>query len=271
MWIRDGVLVDRMHINPVAFAFVAWVFSSPRRRSINTNPSSLINFAFEKSGVSCREKLQMYNAERENIVENLDAAAGYYNALASEAASNAEFFPGAEDLLRDLQLAGAQNFITSAVEQEVLDSWSLSKSGKRISPYLKEILGKRQNFAKGRDHFEYVRKIGNRAIYYVADAKSEIKTGKEFSTSHNVVPVGFGYEITVEAVLAATDLVLQAASTCASSDVPKFNCEFKVNAAEIRLPSEREIAAALGDAGAATVISGKRDNIMANLRRFFTV
>lgn len=202
LWIRDGVLVDRMHINPVAFAFVAWRFSSPRRRSKVTTPATLINFAFEKSGFSCREKLQKYNAERENIVEDIDGAANYYNVLATEAAASADYFPGTEDLLRDLHRAGAQNFITSAVEQEVLDAWHMSPAGKRIAPYLKEILGNRPHFAKGRDHFEYVySRLGNRNIYYVADATSEIKTGREFSQTHHVVPVGFGYEITIERVL----------------------------------------------------------------------
>lgn len=29
IWIRDGVLVDRMYINPVAFAFASWMNVKP--------------------------------------------------------------------------------------------------------------------------------------------------------------------------------------------------------------------------------------------------
>lgn len=261
LWIRDGVLIDRMHINPVAFAFAAWQFSSPERR--RTTPEDLINFGFEKSGVSCLEKLKMYNAEREKIVRDVDAAASYYNVIASEAANDAEYFPGVIELLNDLQLCGAQNYITSAVEQTALDVWSSTRQGASVSPYLKEILGRRENFSKGKDHFEYVRQhLGNQKIYYVADATSEIRTGKEFSRDFGIIPVGFGYVITVDRVVEATKTI------CSEHDPQN---DFRVDFSKIKLPQEEEIATALRDAGAETVVSGDRNSIVASLRDFFAV
>ncbi len=70
LWIRDGVLVDRMHINPVAFAFAVWVFSNPKKR-LNTTLEGLINFGFEKSGFACADKMQMYNSECHDILTDV--------------------------------------------------------------------------------------------------------------------------------------------------------------------------------------------------------
>lgn len=261
LWIRDGVLVDRMHINPVAFAFAAWTFSTANRNG--TTPETLINFAFEKSGVSCLDKLTMYNEEREHIVEDVAAAAAYYNVIAAEAAASAEYFPGVIELLSDLQLSGAHNFITSAVEQDALDVWRSTEQGTSISPYFEEILGKRENFSKGKDHFEYVRKhLGNQKIYYVADATAEIRTGSEFSRDYDIVPVGFGYVITVDRVMEATKVI------CLKNDPEN---QFQVDVSKIQLPEENEIATGLRDAGAEKVVSGDRNSIIANLRQFFAV
>jgi hypothetical protein len=57
---------------------------------------------------------------------------------------------------------------------------------------LAEILGRRPSFCKGRDHFKYVSDWLSgtvsqpepelvKTIYYVADAVSEIKQGREYS------------------------------------------------------------------------------------------
>jgi phosphoglycolate phosphatase-like HAD superfamily hydrolase len=271
LWIRDGVLVDRMHINSVAFAFAFWAFSTSDRR-LNTTLEDLINFAFEKSGLSCADKMRRYNSEREDILMDVDAASVYYNALASEAAAAANYFTGAFDLLRDLQSAGVQNFITSAVEQDVLDTWSQGQQGLMTAPYLKEILGKRDNFSKGRDHFEYVsRGLSNQRIFYVADAAAEIQTGKQYSQEYNIIPIGFGNVITVERVLEAVELVSQALIACGIDTIP---CpisveEIQVDAARINLPDEHEVESALSKAGAESVITGTREEIMQNLRGFF--
>lgn len=270
-WIRDGVLVDRMHINPVAFAFAVWVFSAPERRT-NTSLEDLINFGFEKSGLSCADKMRLYNREREDILMDVETAAGYYNVLASEAATVAKYFTGAAELLQDLQSAGVQNFITSAVEQDVLDTWSNSQQGLMIAPYLKEILGKRQNFSKGRDHFEYAsRGLGNQKIYYVADATAEIQTGKEYSQDYNIAPIGFGNVITVDHILEAVKLVLQALIEYGVDTIPFPIAvqEVQVDGSRLALLAEHEIEITLCKAGAESVVTGTKANIMQNLRRYF--
>ena len=271
LWIRDGVLVDRMHINPVAFAFAVWVFSAPERRT-HTSLEALINFGFEKSGLSCADKMRLYNSEREDILTDVEPAASYYNVLASEAATVATYFTGAAELLQDLQSAGVQNFITSAVEQGVLGTWSHSQQGLTIAPYLTEILGKRHNFSKGRDHFEYVsRGLGIQKIYYVADATAEIQTGKEFSQDYNITPIGFGNVITVDRVLEAVNLVSQALIVCGADTIP-FRIsvqEIQVDGAKISLPSEHEIETALCKAGAESVVTGAQAKILQNLRKYF--
>jgi hypothetical protein len=260
-----------MHINPVAFAFAAWLFTAPERRP-NTTLEDLINFGFEKSGLSCADKMRLYNSEREDILMDVETAAGYYNVLASEAAIVAKYFTGTAELLQDLQSAGVQNFITSAVEQDVLDTWSQSEQGVMIAPYLREILGKRHNFSKGRDHFEYVsRGLGNQKIYYVADATAEIQTGKQYSQEYNITPIGFGNVITVDRVLEAFKLVSQALTVCSVDTIPLPIAveEIQVDGAKISLPTEHEIEITLCKAGAESVVTGTKQKIIQNLRGYF--
>jgi phosphoglycolate phosphatase-like HAD superfamily hydrolase len=271
LWIRDGVLVDRMHINPVAFAFAVWVFSAPERCR-KTTLEGLINFGFEKSGFSCAEKMQLYNSECENVLSDVQTAAGYYNVLASQAATEAEYFTGIIELLRDLQSAGIQNFITSAVEQDVLDAWSHNQQGSMIAPYLKEILGKRHNFSKGQSHFQYVSQdLGCENIYYVADATAEIQSGTAYSEKYNITPVGFGNVITVGRVMEAIKLVSQAIIVCGVDKIPMpiSAQQIQVDGAKISLPDERGIEIALCQAGAISVVTGSSDTIVQNLRGYF--
>lgn len=271
LWIRDGVLIDRMHINPVAFAFAVWVFSTPERWA-NTTFEGLINFGFEKSGLSCADKMRLYNGERENILTDVETAARFYNVLAAEAGTVANYFTGAPELLHDLQTAGVRNFITSAVEQDVLDTWSHSQQGLMIVPYLRAILGKRHNFVKGQDHFRYVsRSLGNQKIYYVADAVAEIQDGKGYSQDYNIAPIGFGYVITVDRVLQAVKQVSQALIVCGLDKLssPTAVHDIQVDGAKISLPAEHEIEDTLYKAGAESVVTGTRERIMQNLRRYF--
>ena len=135
VWIRDGVLINRMHINAAAFAFATWKYSRSELRE-KTSLEELINFAFEKSGISCADKMRWYERERENIGIDVDVAVSYYNTIASEAANRAGYFPGALDLLRDLQNVGVHNFITSAVDQDVLDNWLKTEQGQQIDPLM---------------------------------------------------------------------------------------------------------------------------------------
>lgn len=265
------MLVDRMHINPVAFAFSVWLFSTPERRP-QTTLEALINFGFEKSGFSCADKMRLYNSQCEDILTDVETAANYYNVLASEAATTANYFAGTTELLQDLQNAGVYNFITSAVEQNVLDTWSQSQQGLAIAPYLREILGKRQNFVKGRDHFEYVSKtLGCSQIYYVADASAEIETAMAYSQSYYITPIGFANVITVDRVLEAVKLVGQAVMVCGLDAIPFPSAleKAQVNHKHISLPTEDAITSALHRAGAKSVITGSKDEIMHNLGRYF--
>lgn len=270
-WIRDGVLVDRMHINPVAFAFATWLYAHPQRRT-KTSCESLINFGFASSGLSCADKIRLFNRQCVDIVSDIDAASDYYNLLATEAALGAHYFDGAIDLLRDLHLSGAKNFITSAVEQTVLDSWSLTEPGQMIAPYLTEILGKRPGLTKGREHFEYaLSQYDCSKIYYVADATAEIISAKEYARTGNITALGFAHVITVERVMHAVDGVLQAASKC-KPDLPTFEPDLaaiKVDSSKLVLSGQDEIVSALSEAGAEVVVSGSCQKIMTKLHGYF--
>ncbi len=268
-WIRDGVLVDRMHINPVAFAFATLAFTPVEKRK-DSLLEELINFGFEKSGYSCLDKIGLYNEERGHLVDDVEGAAAFYNLLATEAALGAEYFPGAVELLTRLADAGCQNFITSAIEQDVIDTWSRSAQGQEIALSLKEILGKREGFTKGRDHFAYVsEKLGAERIYYVADAVSEIQTGKELSSQFNITAIGFGNVITVKRVMEAVGIVAKAAESCDRSKVQNPIGSYPVDAKMIRLPDAGTISSSLTSAGAHSVVSGTKDSIIQNLRNYF--
>lgn len=271
LWIRDGVLVDRMHINPVAFAFATWIFSTPELRK-KTTIETLINFGFEKSGLSCAEKIRMYNSECEGIVANIEPAASYYNDLASVAAkSGANYFNGAIELLQDLKNRGVQNFITSAVEQDVLSEWYAGQQGREIAPYMCEVLGGRENFSKGRDHFEYVFGLGNQTIYYVADAVNEIQTGAKYSRNYNILPVGFGNVISVDRVLEGVSHVKKALLSCGSEQgaIGDSLQDTLLDVTKIELLDRQAIQSSLIKAGAQSVVEGTNETIMPNLRQFF--
>lgn len=263
VWIRDGVLVDRMHINPVAFAFAALCFAtkeSKRRMTLG----NLITFAFDKSGFSCAEKLAMYNAEKGHSIEDVEGAQAFYNEIASQAAAHARYFKGAPQLLKDLHDAGACNFITSAVEQNVLDAWAETEQGKEIAPYLTEILGKRPGFAKGKEHFEHIRQRYHcDSIYYVADAPSEIETGARLAGDYGITAIGFGFAIGRSNIEEALALVKDANADCGRvfEEVPAI-------ISDIRLPAASQVESALLQAGAETVVTGDTATIMGELRRY---
>ncbi len=271
LWIRDGVLVDRMHINPVAFAFTVWMFSAPQKRA-NTTLAELITFGFEKSGLSCADKIRLYNEQCYELVEDIAAAATYYNFLATEAARTESFFTGAPELLRDLETNGVANFITSAVEQEVLDAWLKGQQGSQIAASLIEILGARKGFSKGRDHFEYVfRSLGVDKIFYIADAAAEIYTARQYADEYGIVPVGFANVITLDRVFDAVSLVSRASASSAGPSVPfpMPLSEIQVEEAAVSVPEGPEIVNALRAAGADTVITGDPELMMQNLRNYF--
>lgn len=268
MWIRDGVLVNRMHLNPVAFAFAYWFFTPPEKRA-RLSIERLINFGFTKSGFSCADKMFLFNQENDDALTNVDAASAFYNELATIAAESCSYFDGAVELLADLQKAGAYSYITSAVEQEVLNKWSNSSQGKMVNSNLIEILGRRPNFFKGTDHFEYVADtVKPDCIYYVADAVSELLTVLANKERFNIVSVGFSYCIDKEQVMQAVDLVKKTISGMPASEIP-YPDDISVDESKLRVPEEYQLANSLKAAGADYVVGGDTDMIFANLRQYF--
>ncbi|MFA6565694.1 MAG: hypothetical protein WCT48_03040, partial [Candidatus Paceibacterota bacterium] len=253
VWIRDGVLVNRMHINPVAFAFASWLHILPEGRTFILG--ELINFGFAKSGFSAKEKMEMFNLEKGTaVIANLEKAAADYNTIATEAARQADFFPGMVELLKELTGIGVLNFITSAVNQDMLDEWRKNDAkGKIISPYLAEILGTRPNFTKGRDHFAHIaEKYQAGKIFYVADAVSEIETGKKFAKDFNIIPVGFAHVITAKDVMKGVELVRDVLKQKYGIDAPLADPK------KLKSQNKTEVKTALKNAGAKKIITDGR-------------
>jgi len=272
MWIRDGVLINRMPINAVAFAY-AYVLSAPIAEQDSLNVNSLVNFAFAQSGISCLEKMTLWRSSHDATDLELEAAVRLYNTLATEAACSASYFEGAIETLTWLKTCQASNFITSAVEQEVLDAWAQSPQGRQIcsrAGAITEILGRRPKFCKGRDHFVYVSDWLTKAaykpeaeliktIYYVADAVSEIKQGREFSAEFSIVPIGFAHHIDSAQVLAAASLVTASLEKLLASGVVSLASSSlterpSIDERQLELPSAAELEASLRQAGATHVV-----------------
>ena len=250
-WIRDGVLIDRMPVNAVAFA-VASLSHADEEAAAKTSFTALVNFAFETSGVSCGDKIRKFNHEKLPLVEDVSAAVTYYNRIAGMAAASCDYFAGAPDLVARMNSLGLMNFITSAVEQSVLDEWVESAQAKTLVPHLTEILGEREGgFSKGWDHFAYAReRYGVERVLYIADAVAEISTGAQLAGEFNIVPIGFAHVITAGDIRHACQLV----PSCARLDEE-----------QLVLPDESTLVQSLKDAGAASVVSGDAGQIIGDL------
>jgi len=275
MWIRDGVLVDRMHINPVAFAFAALSFALADTPTPAVE--ELIQFAFAKSGYSFAEKLQLYNHEVAKIVADVHAAARYYNQLATAAAQACQPFPGAVELLAELKSRGVHSFITSAVEQELMDMWSESSDGQPLTQQLDEVLGRRTDFSKGRDHFAYVHtKYKPERIYLIADAPAEIGMGRQFAEEFSIIAIGFGNVIDQAKVAQGYDIVRKSwldldvkGDALPSYQSIASSLRDNLRLDDLHLPDESQIVKNLTVAGADHVVSGSGSELMSELSRFF--
>jgi phosphoglycolate phosphatase-like HAD superfamily hydrolase len=284
LWIRDGVLVERMHVNPVAFAFAALSFAEEHANTPAIE--ELIQFAFEKSGVSFAEKLQLYHQEVRPLVNRIEPAAKFYNLLATEAAKSCRPFPGAVELLAELKAHGTHNFITSAVEQDVIDTWASSSDGEPLAQQFTEVLGRRTNFSKGRDHFAYVfEKYKPEQIYLIADAPAEIKTGRELASEFPSFNVGFANLIDRAKVADGYTLVrkawstrnLRSATVLGGSDDDSnrtgshagWKPPLRVQLDRLNLPDTDEIVKDLIDSGADAIVTGDSSVLYRNLRGIF--
>jgi phosphoglycolate phosphatase-like HAD superfamily hydrolase len=262
-WIRDGVLIDRMPENAAAFAVASLQHIYPENRK-RISIEELIGWAFEQSGVSAEEKMIRFNEQRGGTLINVAAAEPYYSALSAAVEASLEYFDGAVELLRDLHEHGASHYITSAIRQETLDEWARGTQGREVSGYLREILGKRQDFAKGRSHFSHIRGHGAPRIYYVADAIREIIAGRECGDL-GVIPVGFSSYTSEERLMRAFENVMRAEA--AAGMVPLYRMNLKIpEISRVIIPPVSELSNAL--AGNALVV-GTRGTIMGRLREYF--
>ena len=266
VWIRDGVLIDRMPENAVAFALASLQHIPPNLRG-DICIEDLINWGFEKSGASAAEKMRLFNIKRWGIIKNIADAAAHYNTLVTGVEGSLKYFYGAVELLEDLSQIGAKHYITSAVDQEVLDRWRETKQGKVVSGYLCEILGSRFGFQKGRDHFAYIQSQGATRIYYIADAVSEILSGCKCQDC-GVVLVGFANIITGERVVEAFERLRKTEPGIDAA--PLYPVETpSINPDRLLLPDVSKLQSDLTQAGAREVISGNKQGIMRNLRNYF--
>ena len=262
-WIRDGVLIDRMAVNAVAFAFACLHLQDGKESASLTD---LINFAFEASGVSCAEKIKRWNATHPPVVSDVQATVFFYNELASKAAINCQYFPGTKQLLKKTQELDCLNFITSAIDQEVLDIWGQSDQAWHILPFLTEILGHQSDdFSKGRGHFNYVRENYDiDRIIYVADAIAEIADGFRHREEFGIAPIGFANLVDPDAVARAFDEVLDACMSI--TDLPEGDlAAYTLVFDKLNLPDQNAIESSLKKAGAEHVVNGAADDLMGNL------
>ncbi|MDO8480300.1 MAG: hypothetical protein Q7S65_00625 [Nanoarchaeota archaeon] len=261
-WIRDGVLVDRMPENAVAFALASFERITPERRD-EVTIEELVNWAFDQSGVSVREKMRRYNLLGEAPIGNIDLAEARYLEL-TQAAEPFAYFQSAQRLLAELNSAGARNYITSAVEQPVLDAWRCSEPVQAISGAFHEVLGSRPRFEKGRRHFEHMRNQGASRIYYVADALKEIQEGADCADL-GVVPIGFAHTITPERMQAVYGQI----GGVVPGDYAVPSLPVSLQVAHLNLPTPGHLAQQLIYAGAETVIQGAPTMLMPVLAVYF--
>jgi beta-phosphoglucomutase-like phosphatase (HAD superfamily) len=252
MFVMDGVVVDSMHVNPVAFALAARTHSR-RMPSLE----SLIRFGFEKSGLSARAKMRAYNAWKGSI--DIGKAGRLYDKLKAEAGPHLGFFPGMVGLLDDLSHKGGMSFVSSAKAQAKLDAWAQSSTGQAVMPHLKEVIGFREGLAKS-DHFRYVRdRYHVQKLYYVADAPGEIETARE--RDPRAVRVGFANAITPDHLARGVRIVRGAAGRLGIS-MPTY-----VHIDRVHLPTQSEVEASLRSA--TYVVSPRRGDMVGALREYF--
>lgn len=251
-----------MPLNAVAFAF-SYLHHVPAPHRQNHPIETLINFAFAKSGISCADKMKLFVTECGGAAVDVSAASTFYNELASTAARECSYFPGAIELLRNLSRHGAKNYITSAVTQNVLDSWRDSAQGTVSRNYIEEILGSRSGFHKGADHFAYVAEKHPPPVCYIADAPAEIEAAVQQGALFNIVPIGFAFQITRDMILHAVDLV-------ARNVPPEFELDFAVDPKLLHCESHAGVESALRNTGAPYVVSGTFETIFSNLSKLLS-
>lgn len=265
-WIRDGVLVERMHVNPCAFA-LSYLSLGEKLSGLPLQASSLtdlVQFAFETSGLSCRDKGLAYAQHKQVTLseQSLLKLTETYNDIAARAALSCRYFPGAVDLLQKLSQGGCKNFITSAVSQAFLNKWLETDAAKEISPYLYEVLGERAQMQKGQGHFRHIADIvKGEPIYYIADAPLEIAQALPLHLSLGVETIGFANQIDNAKIQDGFHIAL-AAALRSNLDQEFLHAVKHLQPAQINLPDARQ---SLQKAGAHHLVSAPADTIFAQL------
>lgn len=259
-WIRDGTLIDRMPENAVAFGLASQQHLNRDRTDITVE--YLINWGLKESGVSAEQKMRLLNEAREHPIQNTEDAVRLYTTLAEAVGPQVEYFEGAPELVRALADRGAINYLTSAIQQQVLDVWSATEQGQQVAPDL-IILGDGPHGQKGQEHFEHIRRQGAQRILAVGDAEREIQDAHRFADA----AIGIVVEHTQARVLRAFERLLASSESTPLQLVQPL--PFALDLDQLILPSESELTEKLQAAGASKVIAGCREELMFNLRTYF--
>lgn len=229
-WIKDGVVLNAMPANSVAFAL------SVRKIAPNERLEELVNFYFDASGLSTDEKVKLLNSRKGYDVIGAGQFKSFNEAFAGyKSKSKPRYNPGIPELLGELKRDyDVLNFVTSIADQKVLDDW-MENAGRDID--IDEALGTRsEEFKKGKAHFSYVREKYNAAkMYLVADAPSEIKMG----ASLKIRTVGYANPTTPEMIASAVEELAPGE---------------KINESELRLPNYEKISSEMKEAGALAIV-----------------
>ena len=147
-------LVDRMHINPVAFA-VAAIEHADAKQATRTDLTELVNFAFATSGISCAEKMRKFNSEHFALVSDVPAAAEYYNKLATDAAAHCHYLNNACTLLKRLGMR-EPSISLHPPSNKVSRLLGNSAQGSLLAPTHRNLEKALKISARVKNHFAYV-------------------------------------------------------------------------------------------------------------------
>ncbi len=229
-WIKDGVILNAMPANSVAFAL------SVRKIAPKEKLEDLVNFYFDASGFSTDEKVKLLNSRKGYDVISASQFKSFSDAFAGyKSKSKPKYNSGIPELLGELKRDyDVLNFVTSIADQKVLDDW-MENAGRDIK--IDEALGTRsEDFKKGRAHFAYVgEKYNVTKTYLVADAPSEIRMG----TSLKIKAVGYANPTTPEMIASAVEELAPGE---------------KIDASGLRLPGYGKISSEMEEAGADAIV-----------------
>ena len=256
-WIRDGTLIDRMPENAVAFALAVRQALVNKGKLKGVELETLVNWAFEHSGVSAVEKMTLFNAANSGHIEDIEEAGRHYATLAEKAGGEAAYFGGVVDLIQELVENHVKIYITSAVRQEILEAWGQTTQGQKVAPYL-ELLGDGYKGKKSEGHFKYIQAQGATQIYSVADARSEIQAAAAFGNH----PIGFANVITSQRIEEAYHRMKSLANE-------HWKLPPNLRLKQLRPPTDTKLLTTLSLAGAKTVVRGSRNSIVSSLRGYF--